>query len=44
LRYSGTENALRIMLEGTNRDMINKFAVLLEDVVKNELNRMQGGY
>ncbi len=41
LRYSGTENALRIMLEGKNREMINEFAGLLESVAKHELERLQ---
>ena len=40
LRYSGTESTLRIMLEGNNRDAINEFAIHLEDVAKNEIERL----
>ena len=43
LRYSGTENALRIMLEGNSRDKINEFAVHLEDVAKKEIEQLQRG-
>lgn len=43
LRYSGTENALRIMLEGNSRDKINEFAVNLENVAKNEIEQLHRG-
>jgi phosphoglucosamine mutase len=41
LRYSGTESALRIMLEGCNKDKINELALQLEDVARQELEQLQ---
>ncbi len=37
IRYSGTENKLRVMLEGENYDEIKKYAEELSDSVKNIL-------
>jgi phosphoglucosamine mutase len=41
LRYSGTESALRIMLEGNSRDKINELAINLEDVARKEIEQLQ---
>ncbi len=38
IRYSGTENKLRILLEAKEQKLINKYLKILEDFFKKELN------
>jgi len=37
LRYSGTENLARVMIEGRDQSEIEKAANMLADVIRNEL-------
>jgi phosphoglucosamine mutase len=37
LRYSGTENLARVMIEGENQEIIEKQANQLAEVIKNSL-------
>ncbi len=39
LRYSGTENLIRLMIEGEDMDMISKLSNDIVDVIKLELNK-----
>ncbi len=39
LRYSGTENLVRIMVEGPNQDMIKKMADEIAEIIKKEVGK-----
>jgi len=42
VRYSGTENALRVMLEGEDQQIINEYADDIKCSVKDEINKSKG--
>ena len=39
VRYSGTENILRVMVEGPKRNVIQQFATQIANVIKKEIGR-----
>jgi phosphoglucosamine mutase len=42
VRYSGTENLLRVMIEGTDKKMISTIAQEISDTAKREIERLNG--